>query len=230
MPAVYFNWDSSSVFQLSVSGSIQMYLNAYLESNFLSDKNEFSCNICSSNNQPLADQKISKVGNDLIIQVMCFLVFNQGLTKDITKLFCITNVTVPVTLDDHNIVGHKKFNLIATINHWGNLPRGHYTSLIKYASSSSSWFHCNDETVLNNGISYIFFYKYMSWKYEKIGRGELWVSKCWSLQEFCIPVICIAAGIFLTCVLAWIFKWTSHHWWPFWTSSEVVLLVTQDNS
>ena len=94
-----------------------MYLNAYLESSFLRDKNEFSCNICSSNNQPLADQKISKVGNYLIIQVKCFLVFNQALTKDISKLFCIATVTVPVTLDDPKIVGHKKFNLIATINH-----------------------------------------------------------------------------------------------------------------
>ena len=40
MPAVYFNWDSSSILQLPVLGSIQMSLNAYLESNFLSDKNE----------------------------------------------------------------------------------------------------------------------------------------------------------------------------------------------
>ena len=94
-----------------------MYLNTYLESNFLSDKNEFSCNICSSINQPLADQKISKVGSYLIIQLKCFLVFNQALAKDVSKLFCIATVAVPVTLNDHKIVGHKKFNLIATINH-----------------------------------------------------------------------------------------------------------------
>ena len=136
-----------------------------------------------------------------------------------------------------DIVDHKKFNEIATISHSGNLARGHYTYFIKSASSSSSsWFHCNDaavtpsnETALNND-TYIFFYKNMSWEYEKIGRGELWVSECWSLQEFCIPALCISAGIFLTCTLAWIFKGTSHHWWPSSTSLEVTPLVTQGNS
>ena len=76
----------------------------------------FFCNICSSNNQALADQKISKVGNYLIIQVKCFLVFNQALTKDISKLFCTPTLPVPVTLGDHKVVGHHKSNLIATIN------------------------------------------------------------------------------------------------------------------
>ena len=149
------------------------------------------CNICSSNNQALTDQKISKVGNYLIIQVKCFLVFNQALTKDISKLFCTPTLPVPVTLDDRKVVGHNKFNLIATINHWGNLPMGHYTSFIKYASSSS-WFHSNDAAVIpsneaarNNDTSYIFFYKDMSWEYEKTGRGELWVSKCcWVSNHF----------------------------------------------
>ena len=133
-----------------------------------------------------------------------------------------------------DIVDHKKFNEIAAISHSGNLARGHYTYFIKSASSSSSssssWFHCNDaavipsnETALNND-TYIFFYKNMSWEYEKIGRGELWVSECWSLQEFCIPALCISAGIFLTCTLAWIFKGTSHHWWPSSTSLEVTPL------
>ena len=117
-------------------------------------------------------------------------------------------LTVPVTLNE-DIVGHKNFNPIATINHSGNLARGHYTSFIKSASSSSSssssWSHCNgaavipsNETAQNNETSYIFFYKNMSWEYEKIGRGELRVSECWTLQEFCISPLCIAAGIFLT--------------------------------
>ena len=215
---------------------IQRSLNAYLESHFLSDKNEFFCNICSSNNQALADQEISKVGDYLIIQVKRFLVFNQAVTKDISKISCIPTLTVPVTLDE-DIVGHNKFNLFSTINHSGNLARGHYTSFIKSASSSSlSWFHCNDaavipsnETALNNNTFYTFSYKNMSWEYEKIGRRELWVHRCWSLQEFCIPALCIA-GIVLTCVLIWIFNGKNHHWWPFWTSSEVVLLVTQDDS
>ena len=58
-----------------------MSLNAYLESNFLSDKYEFFCNIYF--NQALADQEFSKVGDYLIIQVKRFLVFNQAVTKDL---------------------------------------------------------------------------------------------------------------------------------------------------
>ena len=89
-----------------------------------------------------------------------FLVFNQGVTKNITKISSTPTLTVPVTLDE-DIVGYRKFNIIATINHTVNLARGHYTSFIK---SISSWFHCNDaaaipsnETAVNNDTFYIFF-------------------------------------------------------------------------
>ena len=50
--------DSSSILQLPVSELTQRYLNSYFDSNFLSGENEFFCNICSSNNQALADQEI----------------------------------------------------------------------------------------------------------------------------------------------------------------------------
>ena len=94
---------------------------------------EFFYHICSSNNQALADQEFSKVGEYLIIQVKCFLVFNQALTKNISKISCKPPLTVPVTLNK-DIVDHKKFNLMTTINHLHNLPRRHYTSFIKSAS------------------------------------------------------------------------------------------------
>ena len=80
--------DSSSILQLPVSESIQRSLNAYLESNLLSDKNEFFCDIRPPNNQALADQDISKVGDYLIKQAKRFLVFNQAVTKDESKISC----------------------------------------------------------------------------------------------------------------------------------------------
>ena len=83
-----------------------------------------------------------------------------------------------------------------------------------------------NETALSNDISHVFFCKNVSWEYQKKGRGNLWVSECWSLQDFCIPAVCIAAGIYLACFLASIFKERSHHWWPFWTYLEVALLVS----
>ena len=102
----------------------------------------------------------------LIIQVKHFLVFIQVVTKDISKISCILTLIAPVILDE-DTVGHKKLNLIARLNHSCNLARRHYSSFIK--STSSSWFYCNNATALpskgatlNNGTSYIFFYKNVS--------------------------------------------------------------------
>ena len=158
MPAVYFNWRLIFYSPAACFRVDPEVPNSYLESNFLSGVNEFFCNISFSNSQALTDPEISKVGDCLIIQVKRFLVFNHAVTKDITKISCTPTLTVPVTLDE-DIVDHKKFNLTATINHTGNLARGHYTSY----KSTSSWFHCNDaavipsnETAVNNATSYIF--------------------------------------------------------------------------
>ena len=143
----------------------------------MTGKNDFSCNFCSSNNQALVDQEISEVGDYLIIQLSCFLIFNKAVTKDICKISCTPTLTVPVTSHE-DITGNKKFNLIATINHSGNLARGHYTSFI--ISTSLTWLYCNNaaviaskETGLNNDTSYIFFYKNVS-----KGKGQLSVREC----------------------------------------------------
>lgn len=65
------------------------------------------CNFGSSNNQALTNQEISKVGNYLITQVKYFLVFNQAVTKDISKISCTPTLTLPFALDEE-IVDHKK--------------------------------------------------------------------------------------------------------------------------
>ena len=77
----------------------------------MSGENECFCNICSSNKLALADHEISKVGDYLIIQVKRFLVFNQAVTKDITKISCILTLTVPVTLDE-NVVDQLTIQVI----------------------------------------------------------------------------------------------------------------------
>ena len=82
--------------------------------NLLSGENDFFCSISASNNEALADQAISKVGDCLIMEVQHFLVFNQALTKDMSKISCIPTQTV--TLDKH-VVHYKKFDLIARTNH-----------------------------------------------------------------------------------------------------------------
>ena len=85
------------------------------------------------------------MGDYLIIQVKPALVLNQAVPKDISKISCTPTLTVPVTLDE-DIVGCKKFNIIATINHSDNLAREHYTFFMK--SAPSSWLHCNDAAVI----------------------------------------------------------------------------------
>ena len=62
---------------------------------------------------------MSKVGAYLIIQVKHVLVSNEAGTKDINKISCIPTEKVSVTLGE-NILGYKKFNLIAAINHSAN--------------------------------------------------------------------------------------------------------------
>ena len=55
------------------------------------------------------------MGDYLIIQVKHVLVSNQPVTKNISKISSTPTVTVSVILVEH-IVGHKRFNLNATIN------------------------------------------------------------------------------------------------------------------
>ena len=57
------------------------------------------------------------------------------LTKTMNKDICVVGTT------------QWHYHLIATINHTGNLNRGHYTSFIKIPNSTSL-LHCNDPAVL----------------------------------------------------------------------------------
>ena len=99
------------------------------------------------------------MGDYLIIQVKYVLVFNQAGTKDVSRISYTCTVTVSVTLDE-DIVGHKNFNLIATINHSSNLAKWPYSSFIN--STLSSWFNCNDAAVVpSKEAAALFIYKYI---------------------------------------------------------------------
>ena len=64
--------------------------------------------------------------------------------KDIKKVQCTETLSVPVVVDDVSF--HKKFNLIATVNHTGTINKGHYTGYVKL-SNSSFWQFCNETAV-----------------------------------------------------------------------------------
>ena len=72
MPAVYFNW-RLIFYSPAACFRVNTEVPKFLESNFFSDENKLFCKICSWNNQALADQEISKVGDYLMIQVNHFL-------------------------------------------------------------------------------------------------------------------------------------------------------------
>ena len=77
---------------------------------------------------------------------------------------CHPNIlTIPVK-DLDEVSFERKFKLVATINHSGNLNNGHYWAYIE-DQASSSWLHCNDRAVtqcnsnvLNNDSSYLLLY------------------------------------------------------------------------
>ena len=160
---VNLNEDSFSVFQVPLSNSIQAALNKTLCSEELSKDNPYYCNFCSEFRPALVEHSLSKVGRFLCIQLKRFINHGGNVIKDIQKVICNENISVPLV--DGKITFYKQYRLIATINHTGNLDRGHYTSFIK-TSGSNQWLFCNDAAVLNstencvnNTSSYIYFYE-----------------------------------------------------------------------
>ena len=104
-----------------------------------------------------------EVGYYLINQMKQFVSHNNQVIKDLKQVQCTPNISVPVK--DNKETYQKDDHLTVTINHTGNLNRGHYTSLIEICNSKS-WFHCNDaaalradEDKINSTSSFIYFYE-----------------------------------------------------------------------
>ena len=155
--------ESSPILQLAVANSIQAALHSSLQSETLSGDNSFYCNFCCSLKSASVVPAFSEVGRYLIIQVKRFLSHGDQVIKDVSHIQYTPSISVPIV--DNEVTYEKSFHLIATINHTGNLQRGHYTSFIKMANSKT-WLHCNDAAVLktveskvNNSSSYIYFYE-----------------------------------------------------------------------
>ena len=110
----------------------------------------FHCNICSSHQPAILEHEVSKIGHYLVIQLKRFLCFDRSVTKDIKYVKCSSTLSVPITVDT-DVVCHKRFKLIATINHSGNLNSGHYTAFT--SNECSVWFHCNDSAVIKVPMS-----------------------------------------------------------------------------
>ena len=99
----------------------------------------------------------------MILQLKKFVTSENFTTKDIGPVKCQQVVKLPLAVDN-DIVSNKRFWLLASVNHSGNLERGHYTANVKN-TTSSTWFQCNDAAVIQckesvpQDLSYILFYK-----------------------------------------------------------------------
>ena len=153
------------ILQIPVSGSIEKSIQKLLESEILAEENPRFCDLCTSWQPAIIDYSIVDCSRYLILHLKRFSVFEDNFCKDINKVVCVPDIlSVPVKVGE-DVCFHKKYTLVATINHSGTLDRGHYTSFVK-SQFSAKWYHCNDKAVvevdqrhLNNETSYILFYQ-----------------------------------------------------------------------
>ena len=120
-------------------------MGSFLKTEYLSDENKFFCNFCKSLQPAFMEHEFSSIGRFLIVQLKRFLNLNGSVTKDIRKVKCSPDISIPIQVEEE-VMCPKKYRLIATINHSGNLDKGHYTAHTKL--STSNWLHCNDAAVV----------------------------------------------------------------------------------
>ena len=118
-----------------------------LKSEELSDEASYFCNTCSAHKTAYVEHTFSKLGQYLIVQIKCFDQQKSAFRKNIQKVVCAPNITVPVV--DNELTAELNFKLLGTVKHTGTLDRGHYTVFIKQRASKN-WLFCNDSAVLSS--------------------------------------------------------------------------------
>ena len=132
---IKFTFRNSNLFRTLASVNVNNKCTAKIKFTFR-NFNKFSLN-----------QNFCRVGQFLTIQLKRFVNFQGTLTKDINFVKCFAKIPIPVILDS-DIVEQKKFTLISTVNHSGNLNNSHYTTYVKN-NFSHNWYHCNDAAVIS---------------------------------------------------------------------------------
>jgi len=115
--------DPLMILQLPVTSSIQDSVDSFLKPEELTNNNMYFCNVCGSHQEAVLEHEFSRLGDFLIIQLKRFLNFSNVVTKDNKSVFCDPLIKVPVVVDNE-IITHKSYKLIATVNYSGDLHRG----------------------------------------------------------------------------------------------------------
>ena len=159
--------EQNDITSLPVLPDMQNSLNSVTISENLCGTNQWHCPLCGVLRDSTRDTEIKQTGDVFIAHLKRYSNNDGTVTKDTSVVSCIKNnrgeLSIPFSLND-SVSLSNKYTLVATINHSGTLAKGgHYWAYIR---KKSEWFMCNDsmvtkvkETVLNNGTSYILFYR-----------------------------------------------------------------------
>ena len=143
--------ETLDIVTLPVSTDIQTSMNQFLKPEILSSQNKWFCPSCNLLSESTRETCIINSAPILIIQLCRFSNHGGQLVKNENFFSCMPSeskrdLIVPITIEDE-VSFTNKYSLIATINHSGTLNRGHYWAFIKDLHSSS-WYSCNDKSVL----------------------------------------------------------------------------------
>ena len=134
-----------SIIQLPLARNIQLAVTKALETEMLEGPNAPFCHVCNSRQDGDTRLSFRSLGKFLVVQLRRFFVSDGKVAKDCSNILCCPSIVVPVE-EDEEVQCNRKFNLVAVINHAGNLTSGHYSCLVK--DGNSKWLFCNDKAVV----------------------------------------------------------------------------------
>ena len=161
--------ESNTILSLPVHADVQTALNSVTLTESLVDGEQWYCPLCGELRDSTRETEIKQASDILIIHLKRYNNNNNSGTvlKDTSVVSCVGDhldvLTIPLSLDD-SVSFSNNYSLVATINHSGTFANGgHYWA---YILKDTQWLLCNDSmvskvnrTVLNNGTSYILFYR-----------------------------------------------------------------------
>ena len=154
--------DCGFVFSVPLAADVQSGVKKFSETQVLEGANSPFCYICSQPSNSDSRLSLSGVGPFLIVQLNRFSNSSGKLSKNSAPISINPSIKV-VSEVDLEVSCRHTFELVAVINHSGNLSGGHYTCCVKV---SDCWWHCNDKAVVPTSFSklggispYMLFYR-----------------------------------------------------------------------
>ena len=157
--------EKEDIIPLDCCGTIEQSITSFFTTKLLEGTNKWDFLVCGTKTDSTRDSVFTNLGDILFLQMKRFKFSSGQAVKDTTQLdLSPFTVKIPVSTE-FGVSFHRQFNLVATINHSGNLNSGHYWSNILHPVSKQ-WLNCNDRhvksinsSVLNGNSSYVLIFK-----------------------------------------------------------------------